>query len=92
MRKMSKWTPEEIAKPEEVDIMVRSVFQELDGADPGDYSVMVGADTLIIGLMDGDGTPNVYECSIRKSTENALDIPLESELPTAKSLAPHLKN
>ncbi len=68
--KMKDWHPTAKETSEERQIMVGGIFEELRDADPGDYSVYVGGDTLVFGTVDSYGRVHLYETRILRASEH----------------------
>jgi hypothetical protein len=83
---LKKWVPEYRATDEERSILIDGVYIELEGAEPGDHTVLVGGDVLIYGVVDGDGRINIYETSIVASTENHLEQQEDGEVVVLAAL------
>jgi len=80
---MRQWVPEGVNTPLQNEILIKGIVQDLAGQEPGQYAVSVGGDTLIFAVIDDTGELNLYECSIRRATQNVADAeaPLDS-VPT----------
>lgn len=70
--KLIPWKAEVNASPEDIDLLVRSVLQELTGAAIGDQAMAIdaGGGVLIMGVMEETG-PEVYQCRIEASNIDA---------------------
>jgi hypothetical protein len=70
--RMVKWVPEAVNTPEENDTLIAGVVRDLGGTEPGQYAISVCGDTLVYGVVEGEGQVDVFECTIRRVSSNVL--------------------
>jgi hypothetical protein len=73
--KMKRWVPEGKLSQQEVDTMIAGAAKELQKVDSDASVVYVSADTLIYATMDPDGNGVIYECTIRRSNTDDMQLP-----------------
>lgn len=70
---MKGWVPEAINTAEENDTLITGLVKDLAGTEPGQYAVSIGGDTLVFACVDFNGKVDIYECTIRRVSENVLE-------------------
>lgn len=69
---MRAWVAEAVNKPEENDLLIKHLVQELKDAESGSNSVSVGGDTLVFAAKTEGGDLDIYECTIRRVSKSVL--------------------
>lgn len=87
---LKEWKPEVDPDDETVDTLVQAAYQEVKDGDVGDYAVGVDAASgvLVLSLVDDDGEIHVYECSIKRSNQDAAAMIAEGDAECAEMTAP----
>jgi hypothetical protein len=70
---MRQWVPEAVNTAMENETLIQGIVNDLKGAEPGQYAVSVGGDTLIFASIDDESRLCLYECTIRRATTNITD-------------------
>lgn len=80
--KLTKWNVESTAEPEEIELMVDAVAQELHECEPGDWTMNIdpAAGVLVIGVIEANGKPEIFQCKIEESNVDSNTQLMEAEL------------